>query len=90
MVHWPEVIMTYDTTDKLLLSADAFGTFGSLDGHLFADEVDFDRDYLDECRRYYANIVGKYGDQVQAALKKATSLDISMILPLHGFVWRCS
>lgn len=82
--------MTYDTTDKLLLSADAFGTFGSLDGHLFADEVDFDRDYLDECRRYYANIVGKYGDQVQAALKKATSLDISMILPLHGFVRRCS
>ena len=88
MVHWPEVIMTYDTTDKLLLSADAFGTFGALNGHLFADEVDFDRDYLDECRRYYTNIVGKYGEQVQAVLKKAAALDIQMLLPLHGFVWR--
>ena len=88
MVHWPEVMMTYDETDKLLLSADAFGCFGALNGALFADEVDFDRDYLDEARRYYTNIVGKYGAQVQAVLKKAGGLDIQMLLPLHGFVWR--
>lgn len=88
MVHWPEVMMTYDRTDKLLLSADAFGCFGALNGHLYADEVDFDRDYLDECRRYYTNIVGKYGSQVQAVLQKAAGLEIRMILPLHGFVWR--
>ena len=88
MVHWPEVMMTYDETDKLLLSADAFGCFGALNGHLFADEVDFDRDCLDECRRYYTNIVGKYGPQVKAVLDKAAKLDIAMLLPLHGFVWR--
>ena len=88
MVHWPEVMLTYDATDKLLLSADAFGCFGALNGHLYADEVDFDRDYLDECRRYYTNIVGKYGSQVQAVLQKAAGLEIRMILPLHGFVWR--
>lgn len=88
MVHWPEVMATYDRTDKLLLSADAFGCFGALNGHLFADEVDFDRDCLDECRRYYTNIVGKYGSQVQALLKKVAELDLRMILPLHGFVWR--
>lgn len=88
MVHWPEVLMTYDETDKLLLTADAFGTFGALNGALFADEVDFHRDYLDEARRYYTNIVGKYGAQVQAVLKKAGGLDIQMLLPLHGFVWR--
>ena len=88
MVHWPEVMMTYDETDRLLLSADAFGCFGALNGALFADEVDFDRDYLDEARRYYTNIVGKYGPQVQAVLKKAEALDIEMLLPLHGFVWR--
>ena len=88
MVHWPEVLMTYDETDKLLLTADAFGTFGALNGALFADEVNFDRDYLDEARRYYTNIVGKYGTQVQAVLKKAAGLDIQMLLPLHGFVWR--
>lgn len=80
--------MTYDTADKLLLSADAFGCFGALNGRLFADEVDFDRDYLDECRRYYTNIVGKYGSQVQAVLQKATGSEIHMLLPLHGFVWR--
>lgn len=88
MVHWPEVLMTYDETDRLLLTADAFGCFGALNGRLFADEVDFDRDYLDETRRYYTNIVGKYGSQVQAVLKKAAELDIAMLLPLHGFVWR--
>lgn len=62
--------MTYDETDKVLFSADAFGTFGALDGVIFNDEMDFDRDYLDEARRYYTNIVGKYGIQVQNVLKK--------------------
>ena len=88
MVHWPEVMVSYDTTDGILFSADAFGTFGALNGALFADEVDFDRDYLDEARRYYTNIVGKYGAQVTALLDKASLLDIRMICPLHGFVWR--
>ena len=88
MVHWPEVMMTYDLTDKILFSADAFGTFGALNGHLFNDEVDFMRDFLDEARRYYTNIVGKYGDQVQTILKKAAALDIALVCPLHGFVWR--
>ena len=84
MVHWPEVIVTYDLTTKTLFSADAFGTFGALNGALFADEVDFFRDYLDEARRYYTNIVGKYGTQVQNLLKKAATLDIQTICPLHG------
>lgn len=88
MVHWPEVLMTYDQTDRLLLTADAFGCFGALNGHLFNDEVNFDRDYLDEARRYYTNIVGKYSPQVQAVLRKASGLEIAMLLPLHGFVWR--
>jgi len=90
MVHWPEVMVTYDAEDKILFSADAFGTFGALNGALFADEVDFEKDYLNEYRRYYTNIVGKYGDQVQVLLKKASSLSIEMICPLHGFVWRNS
>jgi len=88
MVHWPEVMMTYDTTDKILFSADAFGTFGALNGNIFADEVNFEREYLYEARRYYTNIVGKYGPQVQNVLKKASTLDIQMICPLHGFIWR--
>lgn len=88
MVHWPEVMMTYDLTDKILFSADAFGTFGALNGHLFNDEVDFFADYVDEARRYYTNIVGKYGAQVQAVLKKAAGLDLQYVCPLHGFVWR--
>ena len=88
MVHWPEVMVSFDTTDGILFSADAFGTFGALNGALFADEVDFDRDYLDEARRYYTNIVGKYGQQVTALLTKASMLDIKMVCPLHGFVWR--
>ena len=88
MVHWPEVMVTYDTVDKILFSADAFGTFGALNGAIFADEVDFDRDYMDEARRYYTNIVGKYGTQVQTLLKKAAGLEIEMICPLHGPVWR--
>lgn len=88
MVHWPEAMVTFDTTNGVLFSADAFGSFIALDGKLFADEVDFDRDCLDECRRYYTNIVGKYGPQVKAVLDKAAKLDIAMLLPLHGFVWR--
>ena len=88
MVHWPEVMMTYDETDKILFCADAFGTFKALNGNIFNDEVDFDRDWLDEARRYYTNIVGKYGMQVQSVLKKAAGLDIQMLCPLHGPVWR--
>ena len=88
MVHWPEVMVTYDTTDKTLFSADAFGTFGALNGNLFADEVNFETEWLDDARRYYTNIVGKYGPQVQALLKKAAGLEIRMICPLHGPIWR--
>ena len=88
MVHWPEVMVTYDSASGTLFSADAFGTFGALSGNLFADEVDFDRDWLPDARRYYANIVGKYGVQVQQLLKKASVLDIRLICPLHGPVWR--
>ncbi len=88
MVHWPEVMVTYDTTDKILFSADAFGAFGAIDGNIFADEVDWEHRYMDEARRYYTNIVGKYGAQVQALLKKASGIEIKMICPLHGYVWR--
>jgi len=88
MVHWPEVMVTYDVTDKILFSADAFGSFGAIDGNIFADEVDFDNRYMDEARRYYTNIVGKYGQQVQMLLKKAAGIEIEMICPLHGYVWR--
>ena len=88
MVHWPEVMMTYDLTDKILFTADAFGTFGALNGRLFNDETDFFLEDLDEARRYYTNIVGKYGAQVQAVLKKAGKLDIGLVCPLHGYVWR--
>ena len=88
MVHWPEVMMTYDSTAKVLFSADAFGTFGALSGNLFADEVNFEHEWLNDARRYYINIVGKYGLQVQNVLKKAAALDIQMICPLHGPVWR--
>lgn len=90
MVHWPEAMVTFDKTDGVLFSADAFGSFGALDGKLFNDEVNFDRDWIDEARRYYTNIVGKYGPFVQSLLKKATSIlpDIKYICPLHGLVWR--
>ena len=88
MVHWPEVMFTYDTTDKILFSADAFGTFGALNGNIYADEVNFDRDWLDDARRYFINIVGKYGTQVQNVLKKAAAIEIQMICPLHGPIWR--
>lgn len=75
MVHWPEVIVTYDSADKVLFSADGFGKFGALD---------VEEDWADEARRYYIGIVGKYGAQVQALLKKAAALDIAIICPLHG------
>jgi flavorubredoxin/flavin reductase (DIM6/NTAB) family NADH-FMN oxidoreductase RutF len=88
MVHWPEVMVTYESTEKILFSADAFGCFGALNGALFADEVDFTKDYMDEARRYYANIVGKYGKQVEALLEKVSDIPVEMICPLHGFVWR--
>ncbi|MCH3914482.1 MAG: FprA family A-type flavoprotein [Acidaminococcaceae bacterium] len=90
MVHWPEAMVTFDTTNGALFSADAFGTFGALDGKLFADEVDFDRDWLDDARRYLTNIVGKYGVHIQLLLKKAGGIlnQIKFICPLHGPVWR--
>ena len=88
MVHWPEVMVTYDEKDKVLFAADGFGTFGALNGNIFADEVDFDRDWLDDARRFYTNIVGKYGASVQALLKKASGLEIAVICPLHGPIWR--
>ena len=90
MVHWPEVLVSFESTDGVLFSADAFGTFGALDGALFADEVNFDRDWIDDARRYFTNIVGKYGPQVQALLKKAAGIldKIRYICPLHGPVWR--
>lgn len=90
MVHWPEAMVTFDVTDGVLFSADAFGSFGALDGKLFNDEVNFDRDWLDDARRYYTNIVGKYGPHVQLLLKKAQGIvnGIRYICPLHGPVWR--
>lgn len=88
MVHWPEVMVSYDETDKVLFSADAFGTFGALNGTIFNDEINFERDWLSDARRYYANIVGKYGVQVQALLKKASAFDIEILCPLHGPIWR--
>ncbi|MFV0497427.1 MAG: FprA family A-type flavoprotein [Candidatus Fimivivens sp.] len=90
MVHWPEVMVTFDETNGVLFSADVFGTFGTLDGKLFADEVDFDRDWLDDARRYLSNIVGKYGPQIQKLLKKVAGIEqqVKIFCPLHGPVWR--
>lgn len=88
MVHWPEVMATYDETAAILFSADAFGCFGTLNGHIFSDEFDFPNVLLERARRYYSNIVGKYGSQVQNVLKKLSALPIQMICPLHGPVWR--
>lgn len=88
MVHWPEAMVSFDTTNGVLFSADAFGTFGSLDGKLFNDEVNFDRDWIDHARRYLTNIVGKYGPHIQHLLKKAATVPIKILCPLHGPVWR--
>jgi flavorubredoxin len=88
MVHWPEVMVTYDKSTGALFSADAFGMFGALSGNLFLDDAGFDQYKEDEARRYYSNIVGKYGNQVQMLLKKASGLDIKMICSLHGPILR--
>ncbi|MBQ9735206.1 MAG: FprA family A-type flavoprotein [Clostridia bacterium] len=88
MVHWPEVMVTFEESEGILFSADAFGTFGALSGRLFADEVDFMGEFLPEARRYYTNIVGKYGPSVSTLLGKAAGLDIKLVCPLHGFVFR--
>ncbi len=88
MVHWPETMVSYERTEKILFSADAFGSFGAINGNIFADEIDYKGAWLPEARRYYTNIVGKFGMQVQALLKKAATLDISLICPLHSLVWR--
>lgn len=88
MVHWPEVMVAFDSSNGFLYSADAFGTFGALSGNLFADEYEFEKEWLDDARRYYINIVGKYGAQVVNTLNKAAALPIKMILPLHGPIWR--
>ena len=88
MVHWPEAMVTFDTTNGVLFSADAFGCFGALNGNIFIDELDYTQDWLAEARRYYGNIVGKYGPQVQAALKKLSALEIAVVCPLHGPIWR--
>ncbi len=86
-VHWPESMMTYDTTENVLFSADAFGTFGTLDGGVFDDEIDFDF-YLEDARRYYSNIVGKWSGMVQKAFAKLEGVKIATICPLHGPIWR--
>lgn len=88
LVHWPEVMVTYDVTDKTLFSADIFGNFGALNGNLYADEVNFERDWLDESRRYYINIVGKHGAQAQALFKKLSDVEINRICALHGHIYR--
>ncbi len=88
MVHWPEVMMSYDDVSGALFSADAFGSFGALNGNMFADEVPFETEWLSDARRYYTNIVGKYGKNVQDVLKKAAGVDIKILCPTHGPVWR--
>ena len=88
MVHWPEVMVSYDTLTGALFSADAFGSFGALEGNIFTNKQDFAANWLPEARRYYANIVGKYGAPVQALLKKAAGLDIRLVCPLHGPLWK--
>ena len=90
MVHWPEAMVTLDLTNGALFSADAFGSFKALDGRLFNDEVDYDRDWIDSNRRYLTNIVGKYGPHIRKLLNKAAPVldQIKFICPLHGLVWR--
>ena len=88
LVHWPEVMVAYEQSEKILFSADAFGSFGAVDGNIFADEIDDKGAWLSEARRYYTNIVGKFGMSVQGLLKKAAGLEIRMICPLHSVIWR--
>lgn len=87
MVHWPETMVTYLPEEKIVFSGDAFGSFGTLDGGIFDDEIQFEY-FEDEMRRYYSNIVGKYGSPVQKALEKLSGLDISMIAATHGPILR--
>jgi flavorubredoxin len=87
MVHWPETMMSYDQTEKVLFSGDAFGSFGTLDGTVMDSEMNIDR-YWNEMTRYYANIVGKYGAAVQKALHKLTPVDFEIICSTHGPVWK--
>lgn len=87
MVHWPEVMFTYDAKEKTLFSADAFGAFGAIDGGFWDEQHDL-ATYMPEAHRYYTNIVGKYGSFVQRTLDKALKLDIEVIAPIHGVVWR--
>jgi len=87
MVHWPETMMTYEKTEKILFSGDAFGAFGTLDGSVMDTDLNVDK-YWDEMARYYSNIVGKYGNPIQKALKKLTPLDIDFICSTHGPVWK--
>lgn len=88
MVHWPEVMMSMEETSGILFSADAFGSFNTLDGNLYSSDVDYQKDFLDDARDYYTNIVGKYGQQVQNAFKKLDVSKIKLILPLHGLIWK--
>ena len=87
-VHWPETMVTYDQTTCTLFSCDAFGGFGTLDGSIFDDENDFEGHYKTEMLRYYSNIVGKYSNMVQKAFAKLQGVEIKMIAPSHGLVWR--
>ena len=87
MVHWPESMVSYESYDKILFSQDAFGSFGALDGAIFDDECDYEK-YKDDTERYFVNIISKYAKQTEKALQKLSALDIKMILPVHGLVWR--
>ena len=87
-VHWPEVFFSFEETTGTLFSADAFGSFGAPAGYIYADQCAYERDWLDESRRYYCNIVGRQGAAVQAALQKAKDLDVKRICPVHGLVLR--
>ena len=86
-VHWPETMMTYDSTEQILFSGDAFGSFGTLDGGIFDDELDTN-EYIDEMRRYYSNIVGKYSNMVQKAFAKLSGVPVMVVAPTHGPIWR--
>lgn len=88
MVHWPEVMVSYDSFSKILFSADAFGIFGPIDGRMYADQYNFEEEYLPESRRYYSNIIGKYGRNVNALFDKIAGLEIKMFCSLHGPIWR--
>lgn len=87
-VHWPETMMTYELTHKILFSGDAFGSFGTLDGGIFDDEIEFEEYYEEDMRRYYSNIVGKYSNMVQKAFKKLEGVEVKYICATHGPIWR--